>query len=131
TSVSARKIEWLKKQKNIKTFEKEGTNYVYIAPSFKNEHLKKLAVRRALSHLINRTELIEYKMKNSVDMALGMYSKSFTDLAIDKSPNKYAPDIAHRFLKSAGYELINGRWTYQGKALSFTLKVSNKKHIIE
>lgn len=131
TSMSPRKIEWLGKQDGIKLYEQAGTNYVYIAPLHRHPDLKNRDVRRALSHLIPREDLAKYKQKNTVDLAEGMFSSAFKDLHRGFGAIEFNPQKAKSLLKNAGYELKENRWHKEGRRLEFTLKVSNKKHIIE
>lgn len=131
TSMSPRKIEWLGKQAGIKLFEQAGTNYVYIAPLHRHPDLKNRDVRRALSHLIPREDLAKYKQKNTVALAEGMFSSAFEDLYRGKGAIEFDPEKAKTLLKNAGYEFKDKRWHKEGRTLEFTLKISNKKHIIE
>lgn len=131
TSMSPRKIEWLGKQDGIKLFEQAGTNYVYIAPLHRHPDLKNRDVRRALSHLIPREDLAKYKQKNTVVLAEGMFSSAFEGLHLERGAIAFDPLKAQALLKSAGYEFKDKRWHKDGRILEFTLKISNKKHIIE
>jgi len=131
TTISPRKSFWLSTQKEIKTFEVEGSNYVYISPQHRHPDLKKRNVRRALSHLIPREILAKYKMKDTVALSQGMYSKAFEDLNLPNEPIKYDQEKAKELLLKEGYVFENGRWKKEDHQLEFTLKVSNKKHIIE
>lgn len=131
TTISPRKSFWLSAQKGIKSFEVEGSNYVYISPQHRHPDLKKRNVRRALSHLIPRKVLAKYKMKDSVALSQGMYSKAFEDLNMPLDPVEYNEEMAKKLLEKEGYILENGQWRNEDHRLEFTLKVSNKKHIIE
>ena len=131
TSISPRKIEWMNKQPQLRLFETQGTNYVYIAPSHRHEDLKNWRVRKAISHLIPREELAKYKQKNTVTLAEGMFSPAFEKLYLGSGAVAYDEEKAMQFLTQAGYKFVDGRWFKNNRKLSFTLKVSNKKHIIE
>lgn len=131
TTISPRKSYWLSTQKEIKTFEVEGSNYVYISPQHRHPDLKKRNVRRALSHLIPKKNLAKYKMKNTVAISQGMFSKAFEDLNLAIEPVSYDTDQAKELLMSEGYVYKDGKWRNKDGVLNFTLKVSNKKHIIE
>lgn len=131
TSMSPRKTQWLGEQKGVKLYEIDGTNYVYIAPMLRHPDLKSEKVRKALSHLIPRKELAEYKQKNTVALAEGMFSSAFGDLFLYRGATSYDPEKAKKLLKEDGYEMENGRWKKNKRELSLLLKISNKKHIIE
>lgn len=131
TGMSPRKTQWLSEQKKIVRYETEGTNYVYIAPQHQHEDLSDFRVRRALSHLIPRQELARYKMKDTVALAEGMFSSAFKDLFLDVGAIKYDPMKAQTLLESAGYQKKENQWWKNERQLSFTIKISNKKHIIE
>jgi len=60
-----------------------------------------------------------------------MYSKAFEDLNLPNEPIKYDQEKAKELLLKEGYVFENGRWKNEDHQLEFTLKVSNKKHIIE
>ncbi len=131
TGMSPRKTQWLAQQNKLKNFSVEGTNYVYISPQHRHPDLKHRSVRRALSHLIPRKDLAEYKQKKTVALAEGMFSSAFEDLHLGLGPIEYDPKKAHTLLQQAGYERRADGWWKDGRKLSFVLKVSNKKHIIE
>lgn len=131
TTISPRKTEWLSKQKKLKVFEKEGTNYVYISPQHRHPDLKSSLVRKALSHLIPRKKLATFKQKNTVVLAEGMFSSAFAQLHLKKPPISYDPELSRQLLQKDGYTFASGRWSKDGRILELTLKISNKKHIIE
>ncbi len=131
TTISPRKSFWLSQQEKIIQFEKEGSNYVYISPQHKHPDLKHRNVRRALSHLIPRALLAKYKMKGTVALSQGMFSKAFVDLNLADKPVEFDTAKAEQLLKKEGYSKVKGKWIKGERVLKFTLKVSNKKHIIE
>tara|TARA_R110000868_G_scaffold55424_5_gene172321 strand:+ start:11557 stop:13035 length:1479 start_codon:yes stop_codon:yes gene_type:complete len=132
TTISPRKTSWLAEQENISVFEKEGTNYVYISPQHRHPDLQNVLVRKALSHAIPRSDLAKYKQKSTVALAQGMFSSAFNGLYIDQQKAvDFDPVKSRGLLQQAGYKFKNGGWHKDGRTLSLTLKISNKKHIIE
>ncbi len=132
TTISPRKTNWLAEQENIKVFEREGTNYVYISPQHRHPDLQNVLVRKALSHAIPRADLAKYKQKDTVALAQGMFSSAFNGLYLsEREAVDYDPSKSRELLIKAGYDFKGELWHKDGRQLSLTLKISNKKHIIE
>tara|TARA_R110000868_G_scaffold97619_3_gene268588 strand:+ start:5708 stop:7174 length:1467 start_codon:yes stop_codon:yes gene_type:complete len=132
TTISPRKSDWLSQQKNLTVFETEGTNYVYISPQHRHPDLKDVLVRKAISHAIPRQDLAKYKQKNTVALAQGMFSKAFEKYYVEGvAPIAFDPNKSRELLRQAGYKFSEGMWHKNGRTISLSLKISNKKHIIE
>lgn len=124
-SMSPRKVSWLKdQQKLIKTWEMPSGNYVFLALNHKREIFKDIRIRKALSHLIPREEILKFKLRNSAVLSRGMFSPAFYELYEETKLDTYDPKTASKLLKEAGYG--NG-----GKKLKIDWKVSNNKASIE
>lgn len=124
-NMSPRKINWLKSyNKIIKTWEIPSGNYLFMGLNHKREIFKDIRVRRALSLLIPREDILKYKLKNTASLSNGMFSSAFTEMHQDFSIDKFDPVMAKKLLDEAGY----GK---SGKLLELDWKVSNNKASIE
>lgn len=117
-TMSPRKITWLKKQnKIIKSWEIPGANYIFMGINHQREIFKNRNIRKALSLLIPREEILKYKLNNTAVLSHGMFSPAFSDLYENSSNENYNPEEAKRLLA--------------GKKIELDWKVSNNKASIE
>ena len=124
-NISPRKVAWLKNQNNvIKTWELPSGNYIFMGLNHKKDIFKDIRVRRALSLLIPRKEILEYKLKNTAVLANGMFSPAFSEMNTDQEIDEYNPKLAEELLSAAGFGKL-------GKKLELDWKVSNNKASIE
>ena len=127
-NMSPRKISWLKnKNKIIKTWELPSGNYLFMGLNHKKETLRDVRVRRALSLLIPREDILKYKLKNTAVLSRGMFSPAFSEMyeaGPEASIDPFNPALAKKLLEEAGY----GK---NGKVLELDWKVSNNKSSIE
>lgn len=124
-TISPRKLAWLKTQdKIIKNWEVPSANYIFLGLNHKKEKFKDLRVRKALSLLIPRNDILKYKLKNTAVLSNGMFSPAFAELFTNSPLDKYDPGTAEKLLSEAGY----GK---KGKILEIDWKVSNNKATIE
>ena len=133
SNISPRKLNWLRKNgKDLEIWEKEGTNYVYMGVNHRNEHLKDRKVRKAISHLIPREKLIQYKLKNTAKISRGMFSSAFKDYFQDFSFDKFSPKLAKKLLEEAGYKLSKDGFYYRdGRRLKLRMPISSNKALVE
>ena len=132
--ISPRKLDWLlaRPKSELKLYRQQGTNTVYLSPNHRRGPLADLKVRQALSHLIPREDLAKHKLKNSVTVATGFFSESFSGVYLKRDYDSYDPPRAYQFLTEAGYlRAENGRWQKNGQDLSIDWKVSNNRATIE
>lgn len=132
--ISPRKVEWLlsRPKTTLKLFKQQGTNTVYLAPNHRKGPLVDLKVRQALSLLIPREDLGNHKLKDSVTIATGFFSKSFQDVYLKRDYDPYDPKRAYELLMEAGYtRQKNGVWNKEGQDLVIDWKVSNNRSTIE
>lgn len=132
-SMSPRKIQWLR-QKNdqLTIWQTEGANYLFIGLNHQRTPLRDVRVRKAISLLIPREQLLKYKLKNTATLSNGMFSPSFVDMYENDPIEKYDPIAAHELLKAAGYvKNAKGVLVKDGVALELEWKVSNNKSSIE
>ncbi len=130
--ISPRKYKWLKENtKDYEFLEIPGTNYKYISFNHKNEHLSKYNIRKAISKLIPRRELLKYKLHNTAVLSSGLFSPSFGKFFIESQKMRFNETEATSLLKEAGYEKIKGKWFFEKKQVSLNWRVSNNKATIE
>jgi peptide/nickel transport system substrate-binding protein len=131
-NISPRKYQWLKKQNKLKFWEIPSTNYKYIGINHKKNHLKDIRIRKALSLLIPRKELAEYKLKGTILPATGMFSPAFKGMYQEREFEKYNPELAAKLISEVGYKKNSeGKWYKDGKSLSIDWKVPSNKATLE
>lgn len=132
-NMSPRKVEWLKKQSlNLHVWEIPSGNFLFMGLNHKREIFKDNRVRKAISLLIPRNDILKYKLKNTAVLSVGMFSPAFVDM-YDPSPiEAYDVAQARQLLKEAGYaKNAKGILEKDGKELEIDWKVSNNKASIE
>ncbi len=132
-NMSPRKVDWLRNQgKNLKVWERESGNYLFLGLNHKRELLQDIRVRKALSHLIPRNDLLKYKLKNTSKLATSMFSKAFAEMYKSREVDQYDPNLATKLLIEAGFKKNkNGFFEKNGKIFELDWKVSNNKASIE
>ena len=132
---SPRKLNWLKKNKkelNLNFWEQQSSNYKYIGINHKNKHLKNRLVRKALSHLIPRKDLLKYKLANAAVLSRGLFSDAFSSSIQGKEIDEYDPSLAKKLLKEAGYQKgRNGFFQKDGTEIKLRWRISNNKNTYE
>ena len=132
-TMSPRKIDWLKKQGEIKTWEEKSGNFIFMGPNFQNQFLAEEKFRKALSMLIPREDILKYKLKSTATLSNGMFSAAFKDVHEDKSlPDSYNPRGAETLLKSLGLNKKSDGYFYKNdQKVLLQWKVNNNKSSIE
>ncbi|PIK14428.1 ABC transporter substrate-binding protein [Halobacteriovorax sp. JY17] len=132
-TISPRKLFWLKENvEGIDFHNVEGTNLIYMGINHKNEFLKELKVRKAISLLIPRKKIIKYKLKGTASPASSFFSKAFTAMYIENGVDDYSEKESAKLFKEAGFaKNERGIWAKNGKELALTFRVSNNKNTIE
>ena len=132
---SPRKLSWLKKNKeelNLNFWEQESSNYKYIGINHKNKHLKDRLVRKALSHLIPRKDLLKYKLSNAAVLSRGLFSDAFNNSIHGQEIDNFDPTLAKNLLKKAGYKKANnGFFQKDGVEIRLRWRISNNKNTYE
>ena len=83
--------------------EKSSTIYRYIAFNHKKNFFEKKEVRRALSLLIPREDILKYKLKGTAELSFGILSKAFTGQYYQAEIDRYNVQEANRLLDLAGF----------------------------
>jgi peptide/nickel transport system substrate-binding protein len=132
-SISPRKINWIKENsKNLKTYELPSGNYMFLGLNQNRSQFKDINIRKALSYLIPRQDLLKYKLKGSVALSNGMFSTAFPKMHTDRLIDEYNPTIATQLLNKAGYKKNKNGWLEKdGREFEIDWKVSNNKSSIE
>jgi len=131
-SISPRKINWiLKEYPAIKKWENQSSNFVYLNPNHQSDALKDINVRKALSLLIPRRDILKYKLKGTAIMAHSIFSQSFKDIYIDFDIDQYDKARAMKLIKASGYKHEGGYLIKNGKKLELNWIVSNNKKTLE
>lgn len=131
-NMSPRKVFWLKSQKGIKVWEMASGNFQFMGLNHKRDLFKDLRVRKAFSLLIPRKEILEYKLKNTAVLSIGMFSPAFGDMYEAGEVEKNDVATARELLKEAGWKRNkNGILEKDGKLLEIDWKVNNNKASIE
>jgi len=132
-NMSPRKINWLKeKADQLKVWEIPSGNYQYMGLNFKRTKFNDLRVRKAISHLVPRNDLLKYKLKNTAVLSSGMFSPAFAELYEPGLIDAYDPVLAQKLLTEAGW-IKNKKGILEKKVEVFEIdwKVSNNKSSIE
>jgi peptide/nickel transport system substrate-binding protein len=134
-NMSPRKFEWLKEKAGDKLqyWERASTNYIYMGINHKRDYLKNKNIRKALSLLIPRSEIVNDKLKKTVVLAKGMFSKAFKDMYDEGGEvDLYNPKLAQEILRKSGYKLNgDGFFAKAGKVLELDWKASTNKAALE
>lgn len=132
-SISPRKLAWLKKSRNdLNFFEIPSSNYKYLGINHSRKHLKNKKIRKALSLLIPRLDILKYKLKGQAVLARGLFSPAFTSLYVPGPIDIYSPEKAHALIKSVGYRKnSDGFFEKDGEILTLDWKTNNNLATIE
>ena len=132
-SMSPRKVNWLKlNAKNVKVWEKPSANYIFMGLNQKKEIFKDIRLRKAISLLLPRQDILKCKLKNTAVLSVGMFSPAFVDMFETKEIEKNNIKLARQLIAEAGYKKNKkGFLEKNGKELEVDWKVSNNKASIE
>jgi peptide/nickel transport system substrate-binding protein len=131
-NMSPRKIFWMKSQPGIKIWNIPSANYQFMGLNHKRDIFKDLKVRKAISLLIPREEILQFKLKNTAVLSNGLFSPAFGEMYEKGNVEKYNVEAARKLLAEAGWKKNkNGILEKGGKPLTIDWKVSNNKASIE
>ena len=133
--ISPRKYQWLKTKgyDKLNFWDIPSSNYIYININHKAPPFNDKKVRKALSLLIPRRDILKYKLHDTATLAQGLFSPAFEyfyspTLKIDQ----YNPKEAQKLLNEAGFILDeSGLFTKNGQPLQIDWKVSNNRASLE
>jgi peptide/nickel transport system substrate-binding protein len=131
-NMSPRKVFWLKSQPGIKVWDMPSGNYQFMGLNHKHRLFQDIKVRQAFSLLIPRKEILEYKLKNTAVLSVGMFSPAFADLYDPVEIENHDVILARKLLDEAGWKKNKkGVLEKAGKPLEIDWKVSNNKASVE
>ncbi len=110
--------------KHLETFYKIkvqhhlGSNFSYMSFNFRNPHLKKIEVRRAIAHAIDRRKIVKYFFGKKTKLASAIFSPEHWAGHKNLLSYDYNPAKARKLLAQAGYNKEN--------PLELTYKTTNK-----
>ena len=97
-------INYLERHQQIKTYSAPGSNVSYIGFNHQHELLKDPIVRKAISHAINREEIIKFFFNQDTRAASQILSQKHWSSS-NLSSHKYNPRLSKNLLIDAGYKL--------------------------
>jgi len=98
----------LKANPRLKVLERPGLNYTYLGFNLRDPILSKLEVRKAIAHSINRKELIECLLKNTVREADSLLPENHWAYEPNLDEYDYNPELAKKLLDRAGLQDPDG-----------------------
>lgn len=132
-NMSPRKTHWLKNQaKMLNVWDMPSGNYLFMGLNHKREVFKDIKLRKAISLLLPRQDILKFKLKNTAVLSNGMFSPAFADMYHNGPIEANDVDLARKYLAEAGYKKNSkGILEKDGKQLELDWKVSNNKASIE
>ena len=132
-NISPRKEDWLrKKDSTLHLWSIPSSNYYYLGINLQREHLKSRNIRKALSLMVPRKRLMDYKIKDTGILAHSLFSPAFSEIfypfPIDTQNLKEAQQI---FLKEGYSKNKEGYFTKNGQIFSLDWKVNNNRASFE
>lgn len=107
----------------LKTYSQPSVGYTYIGYNLKNELFKDKRVRHALTHAINRKEIVQYVLYGFGTVASGPFPNHLWYSNPNVKPLPFDPSRAKRLLHEAGWRDSDGDGILDrnGKPFRFTL----------
>ncbi|MDH5258111.1 MAG: ABC transporter substrate-binding protein [Gammaproteobacteria bacterium] len=128
-SVSPRHLSELQADARFSLNAYNTLSYSFFAYNQNNEHLKIQKVRKAISHGINREEMLRAFFNNQGTIISGPFAPGSWAYNLDVMPDDYNPLKSIALLKEAGYtQTSKGFMDAKGKFLVFRLRVPIEKN---
>jgi len=128
-NVSPRNIAELQVNRNFKLVSYNTLSYSFFAYNHNNPHLAKQKVRKALSHAINREEMLRAFFNGQGRIISGPFAPGSWAYNLNVRPDAYNPNKSIALLKEAGYtKSAKGMMDDKGRILSFKLRVPINKN---
>jgi len=114
-------------RERIATYEYLGNNYTYLGFNLRRKPFTDLRVRRAITHAIDRQELIKGVMLGKARRISAPYKPGTRWYPEDIQPYQYNPERARRLLAEAGWRDSDGDGVRDkdGKRLAFEIITNN------
>jgi peptide/nickel transport system substrate-binding protein len=107
-----------------------GTAFTYIGINHKRTYLQDVKLRRAISKIIPRSDILKYKLKETATLATGLFAPSFY-FHQDIINDDYDEQEVKKLLGEAGYKFVGKNWLKNGVPLKLELKISNSGNNVE
>jgi len=130
-NLSPRKLEWIRKNTELKFKEVSSSALQYVAMNEKKGLLNDKRFRRVLRLILPKEQLIKFKLKNSVENATGFFSPSFPAYYKKRERDSYNLKQATFIMKELGAVKKGGHWVYNNKIISLSWLIVNNKNSIE
>ncbi|HFD31872.1 MAG TPA: hypothetical protein ENJ28_04045 [Gammaproteobacteria bacterium] len=128
-SVSPRHLSELQADARFTLAPYNTLSYSFFAYNQNNPHLSKRLVRKAITHGINREEMLRAFFNNQGTIISGPFAPGSWAYNLDVMPDKYNPLKSISLLKEAGYrQTSKGFMDSNGKFLKFRLRVPIEKN---
>jgi peptide/nickel transport system substrate-binding protein len=115
----------------FQVFRQLGNGYTYIGWNLTNPLFSDLKVRRALTHAINREEIIEYLLHGLGVIATGPFPPQMWYANNDIQPLVYDPALSKRLLAEAGWRDTDGDGILDKDGRPFRFKlITNQGNVV-
>ncbi|MFQ5893597.1 MAG: ABC transporter substrate-binding protein, partial [Nitrospinota bacterium] len=115
----------------FRVFRRLGNGYTYIGWNLKNPLFADRKVRRALTHAINREEIIEYILHGLGVIATGPFPPQMWYANNDLQPLPYDPVLSRRLLADAGWRDSDGDGILDKDGQSFRFRlITNHGNVV-
>jgi len=118
-------VKFLKRDERFKVVIEQGINYSYMGFNLEDPILKKLSVRRAIAHAIDRQRIIDYLLMGLARPATGLIAPKIWAYEPNVMRYEYDPKLSRALLDQAGFIDPDGDGPKPRFALSF--KTSTNK----
>ena len=98
-------VKYLQSKPEIFVETSTGSNFSYLGLNMQDHVLKKLSVRQAIAHAINRQEIIQKVMVTSTRIAGAILPPEHYAGNTNLTPYDYNPELAKKLLQEAGVKL--------------------------
>ena len=98
-------VKYLQSKPEIFVETSMGSNFSYLGLNMQDHVLKKLKVRQAIAHAINRQEIIQKVMVTSTRIAGAILPPEHYAGNTNLTPYDYNPELAKKLLQEAGVKL--------------------------
>jgi peptide/nickel transport system substrate-binding protein len=129
-SIPAYAVKFVERMEGIDVIKEPGITFQYMGYNFEDPALKDKRVRQAISHAIDRDEIIRYSLKGLAVKAYGMIlSPSNWGYEPDVARYEHNTELAKHLLDEAGYKDPDGNGPL--KRMHLTFKTSKNKEANE
>jgi peptide/nickel transport system substrate-binding protein len=128
--LNTRDIAQVEGDKRFNLYPYNALSYTFFAHNFKNPHLQKKDVRQAITHAVNRQEMLDSFYAARGTLISGPFAPGSWAYNLDVKTAPYNPGRAKELLAKAGYTQTGSDGYLiadEGKPLQFTLKIPIEK----